>query len=107
MKKIMMMMVMMLTIVVSTSGKTNTNKVNYRKSHVNVEVNVCPPRPVVSHVHCSKCCHQGKTWRSCNCKQCKTWRSGDCKQCKKCEKQMRKLYKKNMKHLHNNCSSPR
>ena len=91
-----MMMVMMLTIVVSTSGKTNTNKVNYRKSHVNVEVNVCPPRPVVSHVHCSKCCHQGKTWRSCNCKQCK-----------KCKKQMRKLYKKNMKHLHNNCSSHR
>ena len=77
-----MMMVMMLTIVVSTSGKTNTNKVNYRKSHVNVEVNVCPPRPVVSHVHCSKCCHQGKAWRS-----------GDCKKCKKCEKQMRKLYK--------------
>ena len=96
MKKIMMMMVMMLTIVVSTSGKTNTNKVNYRKSHVNVEVNVCPPRPVVSHVHCSKCCHQGKTWRY-----------GDCKQCKKCKKQMRKLYKKNMKHLHNNCSSHR
>ena len=91
-----MMMVMMLTIVVSTSGKTNTNKVNYRKSHVNVEVNVCPPRPVVSHVHCSKYCHQGKTWRS-----------GDCKKCKKCEKQMRKLYKKNMKHLHNNCSSHR
>ena len=96
MKKIMMMMVMMLTIVVSTSGKTNTNKVNDRKSHVNVEVNVCPPRPVVSHVHCSKCCYQGKTWRS-----------GDCKQCKKCKKQMRKLYKKNVKHLHNNCSSPR
>ena len=96
MKKIMMMMVMMLTIVVSTSGKTNTNKVNYRKSHVNVEVNVCPPRPVVSHVHCSKCCHQGKTWRS-----------GDCKQCKKCKKQMRKLYKKNVKHLHDNCSSHR
>ena len=96
MKKIMMMMVMMLTIVVSTSGKTNTNKVNYRKSHVNVEVNVCPPRPVVSHVHCSKCCHQGKTWRS-----------SDCKQCKKCKKQMRKLYKKNVKHLHNNCSSHR
>ena len=91
-----MMMVMMLTIVVSTSGKTNTNKVNDRKSHVNVEVNVCPPRPVVSHVHCSKCCHQGKTWRSV-----------DCKQCKKCKKQMRKLYKKNMKHLHNNCSSHR
>ena len=91
-----MMMVMMLTIVVSTSGKTNTNKVNYRKSHVNVEVNVCPPRPVVSHVHCCKCCHQGKPWRS-----------GDCKQCKKCKKQMRKLYKKNMKHLHNNCSSHR
>ena len=91
-----MMMVMMLTIVVSTSGKTNTNKVNYRKSHVNVEVNVCPPRPVVNHVHCGKCFHQGKTWRS-----------GDCKQCKKCEKQMRKLYKKNMKHLHNNCSSHR
>ena len=44
MKKIMMMMVMMLTIVVSTSGKTNTNKVNDRKSHVNVEVNVCPLR---------------------------------------------------------------
>ena len=87
-----MMMVMMLTIVVSTSGKTNTNKVNYRKSHVNVEVNVCPPRPVVNHVHCGKCFHQGKTWRS-----------GDCKQCKKCKKQMRKLYKKNMKHLHNNC----
>ena len=96
MKKIMMMMVMMLTIVVSTSGKTNTNKVNYRKSHVNVEVNVCPPRPVVNHVHCGKCFHQGKTWRS-----------GDCKQCKKCKKQMRKLYKKNMKHLHNNCSSHR
>ena len=96
MKKIMTMMVMMLTIVVSTSGKTNTNKVNYRKSHVNVEVNVCPPRPVVNHVHCGKCCHQGKTWRS-----------GDCKQCKKCKKQMRKLYKKNMKHLHNNCSSHR
>ena len=96
MKKIMMMMVMMLTIVGSTSGKTNTNKVNDRKSHVNVEVNVCPPRPVVSHVHCSKCCHQGKTWRS-----------SDCKQCKKCKKQMRKLYKKNMKHLHNNCSSHR
>ena len=93
MKKIMMMMVMMLTIVVSTSGKTNTNKVNDRKSHVNVEVNVCPPRPVVSHVHCSKCFHQGKTWRS-----------GDCKQCKKCKKQMRKLYKKNVKHVHNNCS---
>ena len=91
-----MMMVMMLTIVVSTSGKTNTNKVNYRKSHVNVEVNVCPPRPVVNHVHCGKCCHQGKTWRSCNCKQCK-----------KCKKQMRKLYKKNVKHLHNNCSSHR
>ena len=91
-----MMMVMMLTIVVSTSGKTNTNKVNYRKSHVNVEVNVCPPRPVVNQVHCCKCCHQGKIWRS-----------GDCKQCKKCEKQMRKLYKKNMKHLHNNCSSHR
>ena len=91
-----MMMVMMLTIVVSTSGKTNTNKVNYRKSHVNVEVNVCPPRPVVNHVHCGKCCHQGKTWRS-----------GDCKQCKKYKKQMRKLYKKNMKHLHNNCSSHR
>ncbi|MCI6119767.1 MAG: hypothetical protein MR717_10905 [Prevotella sp.] len=82
MKKIMMMMVMMLTIVVSTSGKTNTNKVNDRKSHVNIEINVCPPRPVVSHVHCSKCCHQGKIWRS-----------GDCKKCKKCEKQMRKLYK--------------
>ena len=96
MKKIMMMMVMMLTIVVSTSGKTNTNKVNYRKSHVNVEVNVCPPRPVVSHVHCGKCFHQGKTWRS-----------GDCKQCKKCKKQMRKLYKKNVKHLHDNCSSHR
>ena len=96
MKKIMMMMVMMLTIVVSTSGKTNTNKVNYRKSHVNVEVNVCPPRPVVNQVHCCKCCHQGKIWRS-----------GDCKQCKKCKKQMRKLYKKNMKHLHNNCSSHR
>ena len=96
MKKIMTMMVMMLTIVVSTSGKTNTNKVNDRKSHVNVEVNVCPPRPVVSQVHCSKCCHQGKIWRS-----------GNCKQCKKCEKQMRKLYKKNMKHLHNNCSSHR
>ena len=96
MKKIMMMMVMMLTIVVSTSGKTNTNKVNDRKSHVNVEVNVCPPRPVVSHVHCSKCCNQGKTWRS-----------GDCKQRKKCNKQMRKLYKKNVKHLHNNCSSHR
>ena len=91
-----MMMVMMLTIVVSTSGKTNTNKVNYRKSHVNVEVNVCPPRPVVNQVHCSKCCHQDKTWRS-----------GDCKQCKKCKKQMRKLYKKNVKHLHNNCSSHR
>ena len=91
-----MMMVMMLTIVVSTSGKTNTNKVNDRKSHVNVEVNVCPPRPVVNHVHCGKCFHQGKTWRS-----------GDCKQCKKCKKQMRKLYKKNMKHLHNNCSSHR
>ena len=87
-----MMMVMMLTIVVSTSGKTNTNKVNYRKSHVNV----CPPRPVVNHVHCGKCCHQGKIWRS-----------GNCTQCKKCKKQMRKLYKKNMKHLHNNCSSPR
>ena len=96
MKKIMMMIVMMLTIVVSTSGKTNTNKVNYRKSHVNVEVSVCPPRPVVSHVHCGKCFHQGKTWRS-----------GDCKQCKKCKKQMRKLYKKNVKHLHNNCSSHR
>ena len=96
MKKIMMMMVMMLTIVVSTSGKTNTNKVNDRKSHVNVEVNVCPPRPVVNHVHCGKCFHQGKTWRS-----------GDCKQCKKCKKQMRKLYKKNVKHLHNNCSSHR
>ena len=91
-----MMMVMMLTIVVSTSGKTNTNKVNDRKSHVNVEVNVCPPRPVVNHVHCGKCFHQGKTWRS-----------GDCKQCKKCKKQMRKLYKKNVKHLHNNCSSHR
>ena len=91
-----MMMVMMLTIVVSTSGKTNTNKVNYRKSHVNVEVNVCPPRPVVNQVHCCKCCHQGKIWRS-----------GDCKQCKKCKKQMRKLYKKNVKHLHNNCSSHR
>ena len=96
MKKIMMMMVMMLTIVVSTSGKTNTNKVNDRKSHVNVEVNVCPPRPVVNQVYCCKCCHQGKIWRS-----------GDCKQCKKCKKQMRKLYKKNMKHLHNNCSSHR
>ncbi|MDD6009029.1 MAG: hypothetical protein PUC25_06535 [Prevotellaceae bacterium] len=96
MKKIMTMMVMMLTIVVSTSGKTNTNKVNDHKSHVNVEVNVCPPRPVVNHVHYGKCCYQGKIWRS-----------GNCKQCKKCKKQMRKLYKKNVKHLHNNCSSHR
>lgn len=96
MKKIMTIMVMMLTIVVSTSGKTNTNKVNDRKSHVNVEVNVCPPRPVVNHVYCTKCCNHGKTWRS-----------ADCKHCKKCKKQMRKLYKKNVKHLHNNCSPHR
>ncbi|MDY3849012.1 MAG: hypothetical protein SOZ58_11965 [Prevotella sp.] len=97
MKKILMMMVMMLTIVVSTSGKTNTHRVNDRKSPVRVEVKVCPPRPVVDRGYCCKCNCHSKSWRVSNGKPCK--------KCQKHIKKMQKLHEKQMKEMHRHYNS--